>query len=136
MSDTPTTTDIDGNEVVTLKDAVNAAPSPSFWGVVVLKEWIGDPKTGRQIRGFIGKVSIKAAESVLGFRTSSSESNWIAVIEGRNDVYGQTDRVSIPGCQVRAILESKQSVDTTDYSHVGDSWHFGKEPENVQEERF
>lgn len=97
----------------------------SFWGVVVLKDWIGDPASGRQIRGFAGRVNVVSAEQALGFRTSTSESNWIAVVEG--ETYPEPERATVPGCQVRTIIRTR-TVASGDYLVLGDTYKFGVDP--------
>ncbi len=57
-----------------------------------------DPRNGRSYRAVAGKVTILEDTKLVGFKTRSTDSNWIARIEGRS---GQS--INVLGCKVMNI---------------------------------
>lgn len=72
----------------------------TFEGAVILKDWMPSVRTGRVSRVIAGKrVDILKQDELVGFHVKGNESNWIAIVSG------DTERVVILGCQVRAVVE-------------------------------
>lgn len=67
-----------------------------FQGAVSLIDYHGDID-GSQYRVYVGQVRIHEAVGLLGFRTGSTEANWIATVEGFSDQY------IFPGCKIAHI---------------------------------
>lgn len=81
-----------------------------FYGSVVLKDWLRE-RDGRQHIGITGKISILQDVDLVGFRAKGNESNWVARVDG------ETESVTILGCQVRAVITHVPDGDvaTLDY---------------------
>jgi len=70
-----------------------------FPGVVELKEWHADIRTGRPHRYIAGLVSVLTDDETLGFKVNSNDSRWLALVEGPSG-----ERHFFPGCQVRSVI--------------------------------
>ena len=69
----------------------------NFYGTVVVKEWIHG-LDGFQYKQITGKISIINDKELVGFSTKGNESNWVATVEGKDQMY------VILGCQIRTIV--------------------------------
>lgn len=70
----------------------------SDFGVVLLKEWVNNPKTGQEVRAIVGPITLRTAKEDFGFIPKGNETNW-AVEVGSKD----KGQLLILGCQIRAI---------------------------------
>lgn len=77
------------------------------YGTVLLHDgqWLTGPD-GRLARGFVGALELHKDEEVLGFTTNArATADWFVTIAG------ETMRLHLFGCQVRAILEHARDVE-------------------------
>lgn len=72
-------------------------PAP-FDGAVVVKDWLQDPISGRQVTSIRGRVEILKDTDAVGFTVKGNETNWCAKVSG------PTRAVYVLGCQVRAVM--------------------------------
>lgn len=71
----------------------------NFLGIVMLKEWWADPRTGAHYRAITGRVSILTDEEIVGFKVNSQDSRWVARVVGPSG-----EAHVILGCQVRGVI--------------------------------
>jgi hypothetical protein len=77
-----------------------------FEGVVILKDWMPCPSTGRVARALAAtSVTVSKQDELVGFHVKGGESNWVAVLEGNSET------IYVLGCQVRAIARRRVSMD-------------------------
>lgn len=86
-----------------------------FPGVVQLKESWQNPETGTWHRCIAGKVTILEDTRLVGFKTRSTDSNWIARIDGPSGM-----SVNLLGCQVRAVTAYARGLPHLDRSVTPD----------------
>jgi hypothetical protein len=71
-------------------------------GTLLLMDWIEDIDC-KDVKGFYGKVSVGTDQEVIGFQaTGHNTANWVARVEG------ETEAITVMGCQVRAYREGKK----------------------------
>lgn len=72
----------------------------SFYGTVLLKDWVEGLSDGNSYKALQGTVSILTDEEVVGFKANrATEANWIARVEGPSG-----EAWNILGCQVRGVV--------------------------------
>lgn len=71
-------------------------------GTLILMDWMEDVDC-KDVKGFYGKVSVGTDEEIVGFKaTGHNTANWVARVEG------ETEAITVMGCQVRAFREGKR----------------------------
>ena len=78
----------------------------SFFGFVFLKEWMRIPGCTGLVIGLAGKITFCKSTDFMEHILSSDSHDWFLLVEG------QTEKIALFGCQVRAVLECTERAES------------------------